>query len=226
MSDFQTGEVSFDDIPDSSGGQNRSGSYLNMKESGDYKIRVTSKPFQYYCHWVETADGRRRKVNATCDATDPIIAQGKGPQKKWLIKVIHLNDESGSPQMKILDAGSQILSQIKQLHKDKENFGNVSKYDLIITKGAKGANPLYTVKPTGSEKNSRPLIKEEKEMIKASSDKDSDSFIDLSKLTTPWTADRINEVINGEDQKKEEEKSEDSSTDEFDFDKDDDFMEL
>lgn len=229
MSDqFKTGEVSFDDIPSDTGGNRRGGLYLNMKEQGQYKLRVASKPFQYYCHWVETTDGRRRKVNATCDATDPIVAdQGKGPQMKWLFKVLHLNTESGNPEMKILDAGRQIVSQIKQLHDDADNFGNVSKYDILVTKGPKGANPLYTVQAIGSEAAPRELNAVEKQLIVESRDENSDNFINLERLATPWSAERILEVINGtEGSTAKPASTESSAFTEHEFSSDDDFMDL
>lgn len=228
---FKTGEVNFDDIPsEGSTGQRRGASYLNMKDPGQYKIRIVSSPHQYFCHWVETVDGRRRKVNATCDSTDPIVAdQGKGPQKKWLLKVLHLNGDGGGPELKILDAGRQILSQIKALHTDEENFGNVSKYDIIIKKGQKGENPLYTVQALGSASSPRPLNEVEKELITESNNENSDQFIDLARLTQPWTAERILEVVNGGSGSSEASTSQSISFVDHDFDTDDDdddFLEI
>ena len=127
------GEVEWDslDVKQSSGG-NRESIFLNMSKQGDYEVRVVSKPHQYYCHWVETKSGKRRKVNATLNGTDPVcLEQNKHPQLKWLVKVLH-RDGSDEPKVRLLDAGSQIMGQIKRLHEDTKRFGDVRAYDILI----------------------------------------------------------------------------------------------
>lgn len=199
------GEVSWDDVDVKTKGNtpgNGESIFLNMSKEGEYEMRVVSKPYQYYCHWVETKSKKRRKVNATLDGTDPVcIAENKGPQLKWLILVLYRDSEKGSV-VRVLDAGSQIMSQIKRLHEDKKRFGNISKYDIVITRGPKTQRPLYTVQALGSERNPTPLTDEEKKMVLAARDSESDSYIDIEKMCQPWTAERILAVINEEDPSK------------------------
>jgi len=196
------GEVGWDDIDvkqSAKGNGNGESIFLNMKEEGKYKMRVVSKPYQYYCHWVKTISGKPRKVNATLDGTDPVcLKENKGPQLKWLVRVLFRDPAKKTTSLKILDAGSQIMAQIKTLHEDKENFGNITKYDIIITKGPKNSkSPTYVVQPLGSEKNPQLLSQEEIKMVKDSANKeDKEHFIDIEKLCQPWTAERILNIIN------------------------------
>lgn len=207
MSDSnKVGEIEWNDIPEGGpgGGKGHKVPYLKMKDPGEYRVRVISKPFQYYCHWVDTPDGSRRKVNATMDGNDPIVLEeGKGPQCKWLVKVLFRNPESKKTELAILDAGQQIVSQIKKLH-ESPNFGNVSKYDVVIQKGKPKSNPLYTVVPLMTDEGRRPLNDEEKKLFRESSDAQSDNFVDIEALIRPWTADQILAVLEGKvGQKKE-----------------------
>jgi len=201
----KVGEVGWEDVEmpknDGTGRPKSGGLFLNMKDPGNYKIRIVSKPHQYYCHWVEIdlpgGKKQRKKVNATLDGNDPIcIDQGKGPQIKWLFKVLFRDPKEGTV-LRLLDAGPQIVAQIKKLHNDKENFGTVSKYDIIISKGAKGANPLYTIQATGNEKSPQPLTQDELKLVKESSDKNSDKFVDVEKMCKPWTAQQILDAMSG-----------------------------
>jgi hypothetical protein len=202
------GEVGWDDIDvkqSAKGNGNGESIFLNMKEEGKYKMRVVSKPYQYYCHWVKTISGKPRKVNATLDGTDPVcLKENKGPQLKWLVRVLFRDPAKKTTSLKILDAGSQIMAQIKTLHEDKENFGNITKYDIIITKGPKNSkSPTYVVQPLGSEKNPQLLSQEEIKMVKDSANKeDKEHFIDIEKLCQPWTAERILNIINEVDPEK------------------------
>jgi hypothetical protein len=205
------GEVGWDEIDvatQGEGGKSNDSIFLNMGKEGNYKIRVVSRPYQYYCHWIETKSGKRRKVNATLDGTDPICLQeNKGPQLKWLLKVLYRDPQKGT-QLKVLDAGTQIMAQIQRLHKDKENFGNVSKYDIILTRGPKNARPLYTVQATGSEKFAQPMTAEEVQMVKDSGNPDSKGcFVNIEKMCEPWSAQRIMSVINEEDPSKAKDKA-------------------
>jgi hypothetical protein len=213
----KVGEVGWEDVEtpknDGSARPKSGGLFLNMKDAGDYKIRIVSKPHQYYCHWIEIdlpgGKKQRKKVNATLDGNDPIcIDQGKGPQMKWLFKVLYRDPKEGTT-LRLLDAGPQIVAQIKKLHNNKENFGNVSKYDIIISKGAKGANPLYTIQATGNEKNAQNLTQDELKLVRESSDKTSDKFVDIEKMCKPWTAQQILDAMSG---KKSEDKTVVSTT--------------
>lgn len=212
------GELGWDELDVKQGSsEQRESVFLNMSKQGDYEMRVVSKPHQYYCHWIETKSGKRRKVNATLGPNDPVcIEQNKHPQLKWLVKVLYRDPEKpGEPVVRVLDAGSQIMGQIKRLHEDKKRFGNVSKYDIVINRGPKDARPLYTVQALGNERNPSPLTPEEKEAVLASGDSDNkEKYINITKMCEPWTAERILAVMNEEDPnqtKKTEEAAQESS---------------
>jgi hypothetical protein len=202
------GEVSWDEVEVKQGNGSGSGNgesiFLNMKEEGKYRMRIASKPHQYYCHWVKTKSGKNRKVNATLDGTDPVcLKENKGPQLKWLFKVLFRDPVKKTTSLKILDAGSQVMAQIKTLHEDKENFGNISKYDILVIKGPKNSkSPTYTVQALGSEKAPQALTPEEIKMVKDSAVEGNETFIDMKKFCQSWTAERIMNIINEVDTKK------------------------
>ena len=230
------GEVGWDEVEvkqaGGSGNGNGESIFLNMKEEGKYRMRIVSKPYQYYCHWVKTKSGKNRKVNATLDGTDPVcLKENKGPQLKWLIKVLFRDPVKKTTSLKILDAGSQVMAQIKTLHEDKENFGNISKYDVLIIKGPKNSkSPTYTVQALGSEKSPQALTPDEIKSVKDSANKDTEHFIDVEKLCQPWTAERIMNIINEVDTKKAPENipsvSKEESQDLLSEDDEKDFLDL
>lgn len=201
MSDNQSkvGELSWTEVKPSEASGSRESIFLNMREEGRYKMRIVSTPFQYYCHWIEDANKKRRKVNATLDGNDPVcLRTGKGPQLKWLIKVLYRDPDAGTV-LRLLDAGPQIMGQIKTLHEDTENFGDVSKYDIIIVKNPKEQRPLYSVQAVGSANHPQELSKEEVQAVTDSGDPQSDTFIDVERLCQPWSAERIQAILEGVD---------------------------
>lgn len=227
MSEHKTGEIEWNEIPEHTGGgggRNRI-PYLKMKDPGEYRIRVVSKPHSYYCHWVDGPDGSRRKVNATLDGNDPIVLEmGKGPQNKWLVKVLFRNPETKKTELALLDAGQQIISQIKQLH-ESPNYGPVHKYDVIIRKGKPKSNPLYTVNALMTPDGQKPLTDEEKKLVKESKDPQSTNYVDVDALTRPWTAEEILAVIEGTEKERDEDVTPDPDSKEDLFD-DEEFIDL
>ena len=193
----QTGEISWSSVETS---EKRGDSvFLNMRDEGKYKMRIVSRPYQYYCHWVEDVNNKRRKVNATLDGNDPVcIKSGKPPQLKWLIKVLYRDPNVGTV-LRILDAGPQIMGQIKTFHEDTEDFGDVSKYDIIIVKNPKEQRPLYSVQATGQAAHPQALSKEELQSVTDSGDPQSDNFIDVDKMCQPWPKVRIQAILDGMD---------------------------
>ena len=151
MAQFKTGEVDWDstDVQVQKGGLNGEGLFLNMKEPGDYSIRVISKPYQYYAHWVKDAEGKNRKVNCTLENCPVCVDENKGPQARWLLLVLYRNPGKGN-EVKILDCSTQIFGQLKAL-KNHEKWGDLRTYDATITRGRKGQNPLYNVNPSPKE---------------------------------------------------------------------------
>lgn len=199
MSNLTFGEVNWDNID--TGSANQGGPripFLVMKDPGSYQIRIVSKPFQYYHHWVNDISGAQKKVNCTADeSTCPICKLGgKDNRAKphWLFKVVDRTESAkeGKPVIKVLDCGSQVLTAISDLNRDA-NWGKVSGYDITIKRGPKGRNPLYTVHPCPKTT----LTAAEISAIKATDIVEGPTFIDLPKIGKPWSPERINGVING-----------------------------
>lgn len=195
---YTFGEVNWDNADTNTGGGGPRIPFLIMKDPGDYQVRIVSKPFQYYHHWVNDISGAQKKVNCTCDEnTCPICKLGTRESKAkphWLFKIIDRIESAkeGKPVVKVLDCGNQILTAISDLNRDK-NWGSVAHYDLTIKRGPKGRNPLYTIHPCPKVA----LTEDEKNAVRATSQAESVTFIDLSKIGNPWTAEKINSVING-----------------------------
>lgn len=195
---MQFGEVNWDDAAGATGSTSPRIPFLIMKDPGDYQVRVVSKPFVYYHHWINDITGAQKKVNCTADiATCPICKAGTKESKAkphWLFKVISRleSDKQGKVVVNVLDCGSQILTAIADYNKDP-NWGSIIQYDITIKRGQKGKNPLYTVHPLPKV----PLTAEEKEAIKATIAEESETYIDLQKIGQPWSAERINGVVSG-----------------------------
>lgn len=200
MSDQQYtfGEVNWDNVDTSSASNTPRIPFLIMKDPGDYEIRIVSKPYQYYHHWVNDISGAQKKVNCTCDEkTCPVCKIGTKETKAkphWLFKVINRTESAKQKKtiVNVLDCGSQILTAISDL-KNNSKWGSVIQYDVTIKRGPKGRNPLYTVHPCPKE----PLTEEEKNAIRATANPDDATYIDLEKIGKPWTPEKINSVISG-----------------------------
>lgn len=199
MSNFTFGEVNWDSADTSTPGQGGPRiPFLVMKDPGSYQIRIVSKPFQYYHHWVNDVSGAQKKVNCTADeSTCPVCRLGGKENRAkphWLFKVLDRTDSAkeGKPVVKVLDCGNQILTAISDLNRDV-NWGKVSAYDITIKRGPRGRNPLYTVHPCPKTA----LTQAEISAIKATEVVDGPTFIDLPRIGKPWTPDKINGVING-----------------------------
>lgn len=199
MSNFTFGEVNWDSADTSTPGQGGPRiPFLVMKDPGSYQIRIVSKPFQYYHHWVNDISGAQKKVNCTADeSTCPVCKMGGKENRAkphWLFKVLDRTESTkeGKPVVKVLDCGNQILTAISDLNRDP-NWGKVSAYDITIKRGPKGRNPLYTVHPCPKTA----LTQAEIAAVKATDVVDGPTFIDLPKIGKPWTPDRISGVING-----------------------------
>ena len=78
MSNLTFGEVNWDSADTSTPGQGGPRiPFLVMKDPGSYQIRIVSKPFQYYHHWVNDISGAQKKVNCTADeSTCPVCKLG------------------------------------------------------------------------------------------------------------------------------------------------------
>jgi len=183
MMDRKIGEIDWDEAEVNI---STTGSIFVNLEEGETRLRIVSKPYQYYFHWIEDITGARRKVNCALNGC-PVCAEGDQPKVHWLIKVL-LRNKDGSPSaVKILDIGPQIFGQIRELNRDPE-WGKVSEYDVKIIRGRKGSNPLYKTHPC----NKTDFTEEEKNMLRKAKEE-----IKIDELVKPWSVEKINEAIHG-----------------------------
>ena len=134
---------------ESASGAGRS-DFLNMKDDGQYKLRIVGKPHEFAAHWVEAA-GQKKKVN--CAGTDCVLcAKGIKSSVRYLVPAIFRKGPSVTPNtIAVTEFGPQVYGFIRNLVKDEE-WGNPTKYDLTIDKNkSRGASGTYFVTPGGSK---------------------------------------------------------------------------
>lgn len=185
---YKVGEVAWGDVSV----ETSTGLFLTFKE-GENRIRIVSKPYSYMVHWIEDATGTNRRVNCAMEGC-PACADGNNPRQKYMIRVI----DRETDEVKVVDAGVQIVGQLKALVDDPE-WGKLSDYDVKVIRGKKNTQPLYTVNPCPK----KALTADEKAKIK-----EAIPNTDLAKLSTPSTAEEVKAVLEGT--------VEDESDDEFD----------
>jgi len=185
VKEMKTGEVGWmEEEADAAGGSGE-GLFLKLVE-GSNRVRIVSKPYKAYIHWVDDATGAPKKIN--CSQTGcPICtgAGGEGPKPRWFMRVL----DRKTKKVKILEVGTQIYSQLKTLAKNPE-WGNIFDFDIDVNRGKKGANPLYSVQPCPKKE---PIFTEEEKAVitKAKAE------VDLNKLVKPMTPDEINKILAG-----------------------------
>jgi len=141
MSKIVFGEVDWNSkAGDSSGGRTQ---FMRL-EGGRNVVRVMGNPLQFYINWVEGTEGKR-KINSPIAA--PELLQrlddaGFKRKARWIVKVLDRSDS----QFKLLEIGPQIYNGIRELVNDPD-WGKVTSYDLVITRGKPGSQPLYSVNP-------------------------------------------------------------------------------
>jgi len=186
MSSVVFGEIDWNS-GDVSDGQSSSASDFMRLVQGKNRVRVMGNPTQFYIHWVDTPDGKKRKVNSPIG--DPKLVRkledaGFKRRPRWMVKV--LDRESGD--FKLLEIGSQIYNGIKSLYLD-EDWGPVTAYDLTVERGTPGSQPLYRVTPRPKS----PLESSFKEAYESFNDR-----IDLAKLTQPADPAKVREIMGWE----------------------------
>lgn len=145
MSDIKFGVV---DWNDGDAGSSRKTDFMRLTEGANV-VRVMGNPIQSYIHWVELPDGSKRKMNSPVDSPELVQKlEDAGFKRKpaWIVKVLDRNDN----KFKLLEIGSQIYNGIKALYNNPK-WGKVTRYDLTITRGPKGSQPLYSVTPDPKE---------------------------------------------------------------------------
>lgn len=175
--EHKTGETNWGDTKTSGGND-----FINLVE-GENRFRVSTKPYQFVVHWITDPSGAKKKLR--CSTKNCPICQNMDvkAQYRWYIGVLARKGEKVSSG--ILEISSQIMTGIKGLVAD-EDWGDPSGYDIVVTRAAKGTNPLYTVTPKPHKK----LAKAEKALV-ASFLED----LDLSKMVVPPTSESLTEKL-------------------------------
>lgn len=184
-------DVNFDELPKQNKKINYKEVFLSLNE-GDNLIRfIDLKGKKIGTHWLKDINGKQRSVKCPV-AGCPCCKQNVPTQYKTFMKVV---DKLGT--IRIFEFGSQIMNQIKRIVADlKEEDPNalLTQRDVIINRGPKGANPLYSVKLVKVNAKPTPSEQLRQQAIEEAISKDD---LDLSEIVQPWTVKRINEYIYG-----------------------------
>ena len=184
-------DVNFDELPKQIKKINYKEVFLTLNE-GDNLIRfIDLKGKKIGTHWLKDINGKQRSVKCPVVGC-PCCKQNVPTQYKTFMKVV---DKLGN--IKIFEFGSQIMTQTKRIVADlKEDDANamLTQRDVIINRGPKGANPLYTVKLVKINTKPTPSEQLRQQAIEEAISKDD---LDLAEIVTPWTVKRINEYIYG-----------------------------
>jgi len=143
MSD-KFGLVTWDENVSTGGNQNRKRDDYMRLQSGSNRLRLVTKPFQYWVHkWKEEGmQGFGEKVYCSkfhgscpcCDTEDK-------PKRRWFTGVI--DRKTGT--YKILDMGVAIYQKIQGYSRD-EDWGDPSQYDIdVVVDKQGGATGYYNV---------------------------------------------------------------------------------
>lgn len=157
--------------------------YMKLQD-GPNIVRVVSKPFRHFVHWIVAPDRSRKKVNCAMNGC-PVCISGKAAKQRFIVEVLDRADN----RVKLLDIGTEIYNGIKGLITNPA-WGSIIGYDITIMKGKSGTRTSYGVTP--SPKSA--LTELEVTTIKAAKEE-----IDLNKVVKPYTPERIMEVIKGTD---------------------------
>lgn len=160
-------DMSWDEVKSGSSNVN----FLTL-ESGKVgnRVRIVSKPSQIDVHWEPSyEDGKRKNNKINCLGSKCILCEhGSKVQHRYQILVIdktHWSKETGydseGPQVKILETGISVMKSIKEFAVEPE-YGDPTKYDLIIKKEGTGKDTHYAVVPVPSKSE---LTDEEKEAV-------------------------------------------------------------
>jgi len=144
MSELVWGDVDWNTADSGSSGKTE---FMRLTE-GDNVIRIMANPIQLYVNWVTLPDGTNKRINTPedDDLARKLEDAGFKRQTNWMLKVLDRSDN----QFKLLTISRQIFDAIKALAAHKK-WGKVTGYDLTVTRGPKGKQPLYRVQPDPHE---------------------------------------------------------------------------
>lgn len=173
--EHKTGETNWGDAKTS--GNN---DFINLVE-GENRFRIITKPYQFVVHWIKDPSGANKKLKCSIKSCPICQKMDVKAQYRWYVGVIaRKGDKTG-----ILEISSQIMTGIKGLVAD-DDWGDPNEYDIVVTRGPKGTNPLYTTTPKPHKK----LTKDEQKMITTFLED-----LDLTKMATPPTPEILTEKL-------------------------------
>ena len=157
MSTVSFGEKSWEE--ESASGNGKS-DFFNMKDDGQYHLRIVGKPHEFAAHWVESGTVKR-KVN--CAGKDCVLCAKKIKASiRYFIPVILRKGPGiteGANTIAVTEFGPQVYGHVRSLYQTPD-WGNPTNYDIMVDKNYKGRGPsgTYLVIPT----KTIPLSDEEK----------------------------------------------------------------
>lgn len=139
------GEKDWED--ESAGGGKGKSDFFNMKDDGQYNIRIVGKPHEFATHWVE---GANKKTRVNCAGRDCVLCKVQHKASvRYLIPVILRKGPGVSKPgtIAVTEFGPQVYGAIRALYKTPE-WGNPTSFDMMIDKNKKrGASGTYFVTP-------------------------------------------------------------------------------
>jgi hypothetical protein len=116
--------------------------YLKMKDEGEYRLRILSRPIVGWLDWIER-DGKRHPLHYRMSGERP-KPQGKDPIKHFWSFLVWSYKDSKALIFEVTQVGIQ--QTITALTKDPD-WGTPFEYDLKITKKGTGRDTEYSVTP-------------------------------------------------------------------------------
>jgi len=132
---------------ESAGGGKGKSDFFNMKDDGQYYVRIVGKPHEFATHWVESGSS---KVRVNCAGRDCVLCKVKHKASvRYLIPVILRRGPGVSEPgtIAITEFGPQVYTAIRNLF-NTADWGNPMTYDIMIDKNKKrGPSSVYFVTP-------------------------------------------------------------------------------
>ena len=174
------GEISWDDEV-SAERKNNKDSFLRLEEGANV-VRLITKPYQYLVHrYKKEGDpgyGQKVYCSTPADGKCPLCATGDKAKPRWFIGVIDKKNQT----TKILDISFSVFSQIRNLARNADVWGDPQKYDInIFVNKNGGATGYYSVQPIPH----KPLSVTEQQL------RDNFDLDDLTKKVTAPTSDQV-----------------------------------
>lgn len=149
-------------------------------DEGDHVGRIFTKPYQHYLVFAKDKTGKTHCINSPVNGC-PLVERGEKASPRWYVGFY--DREMDKPT--VITITPTVLRALKNLNANK-HWGKLSGYDVVITRGPSGTNPLYSVQPIPHS----PMKKEEVAKIKEFMEE-----VDFAELVKPMTPEQIREVM-------------------------------